>query len=85
MPPQINEKPPRKGGNRGAPITTIVNLREGELLVCPRQALSCSRAGLWNPLPIHLKKGTCVASFRKAIYSHFLSRYNDVDYFSLSL
>ena len=38
----------------------------------------------WNSLPIHLKKGTCVTSFRKAIHGHFLMRYNDVDHFSLS-
>ena len=26
MPPRINEKPPRKGGNRGAPLTTVITL-----------------------------------------------------------
>ena len=31
-----------------------------------------------------LKKETCVTSLRKAIYSHFSTRYNDVDHFSLS-
>ena len=54
-----------------------MNLREGELL-----ALSATR--LWNSLPVHLKKGTCVTSFRKASYSHSLTRYNEVDHFSLS-
>ena len=39
-----------------------------------------SATRLWNSLPIDLKKGTCVTSFRKAIYSHFLTRYNDVDH-----
>ena len=39
---------------------------------------------LWNSLPLDLKKETCVTAFRKAIYSHFLTRYNDVDHFSLS-
>ena len=61
-------------------------------LVCPRynreseggRTFSVSATRLWNSLPINLKKGTCVTSFRKAIYSHFLSRYNDVDHFSLS-
>ena len=58
-------------------------------LVCPRynreseggRTLSVSVTRLWNFLPIHLKKGTCVTSFRKAIYSHFLTRYNDVHHF----
>ena len=61
-------------------------------LVCPRynreseggRTFSVSATRLWNSLPIDLKKGTCVTSFRKAIYSHFLTRYNDVDHFSLS-
>ena len=60
--------------------------------VCPRynreseggRTFSVSATRLWNSLPIDLKKGTCVTSFRKAIYSHFLTRYNDVDHFSLS-
>ena len=49
-------------------------------LVCPRynreseggRTFSVSATRLWNSLPIDLKKGTCVTSFRKAIYSHFL-------------
>ena len=61
-------------------------------LVCPRynreseggRTFSVSATRLWNSLPIDLKKGTCVTSFRKAIYSHFLTRYNDVDHFSFS-
>ena len=61
-------------------------------LVCPRynreseggRTFSVSATRLWNSLPIDLKKGTCVTSFRKAIYSQFLVRYNDVDHFSLS-
>ena len=48
------------------------------------RTFSVSATRLWNSLPIDLKKGTCVTSFRKAIYSHFLTRYNDVDHFSLS-
>ena len=48
-------------------------------LVCPRynreseggRTFSVSATRLWNSLPINLKKGTCVTSFRKAIYSHF--------------
>ena len=60
--------------------------------VCPRydrkseegRTFSVSATRLWNSLPINLKKGICVTSFRKAIYSHFLTRYNDVDHFSLS-
>ena len=48
------------------------------------RTLSVSATRLWNSLPIRLRKGTCVTSFRKAIYSHFLTRYNDVDHFSLS-
>ena len=60
--------------------------------VCPRynresergKTFSVSATRLWNSLPINLKIGTCVTSFRKAIYSHFLTRYNDVDHFSLS-
>ena len=54
----------------------IVNLREGELLACPRPGFAT--------LPINVKKGTCVTSIKKAIYSHFLTRYNDVDHFSIS-
>ena len=38
----------------------------------------------WNSLPIDIKKGTCLTSLRKAIYSHFLMRYNDIDHFNLS-
>ena len=61
-------------------------------LVCPRynreseggRTFIVSATRLWNSLPIDLKKGTCVTSFRKAIYSHFLTRYKDVDHFSLS-
>ena len=48
------------------------------------RTFSVSATRLWNSLPINLKKGTGVTSFRKAIYSHFLRRYNDVDHFSLS-
>ena len=48
------------------------------------KTFSVSSTRLWNSLPIDLKKGTCVTSFRKALYSHFLTRYNDVDHFSLS-
>ena len=56
-------------------------------LVCPRynreseggRTFSVSATRLWNSLPINLKKGTCVTSFKKAIY---LTRYNDVDHFS---
>ena len=49
-------------------------------LVCPRynreseggRTFSVSATRLWNSLPINLKKGTRVTSFRKAIYSHFV-------------
>ena len=52
--------------------------------VCPRynreseggRTFSVSATRLWNSLPIDLNKGTCVTSFRKAIYSHFLTRYD---------
>ncbi|CAH3045959.1 unnamed protein product, partial [Porites lobata] len=45
-------------------------------LVCPRynreseggRSFSVSATRLWNSLPIDLKRGTCVTSFRKAIY-----------------
>ena len=48
-------------------------------LVCPRynreseggRTFGVSATMLWNSLPINLKKGTCVTSFRKVIYSHF--------------
>ena len=48
--------------------------------VCPRydrkseegRTFSVSATRLWNSLPINLKKGTWVTSFRKAIYSHFV-------------
>ena len=61
-------------------------------LVCPRynreseggRTFSVSATRLWNSLPLYIKKETRVTSFRKAIYSHFLTRYNDVDHFSLS-
>ena len=61
-------------------------------LVCPKynseseggRTFSVSATRLWNSMPINLEKGTCVISFRKAIYSHFLTRYNDVDHFSFS-
>ena len=61
-------------------------------LVCPRynheseggRTFSVSATRLWNSLPIDLKKGTCVTSFRKAIYSLLLMRYNDVDHLSFS-
>ena len=57
-------------------------------LVCPRynriseggRTFSVSATRLWNFLPTDLEKGTCVTSFRKAINSHFLTRYNDVDH-----
>ena len=60
-------------------------------LVCPRynresdgeRPFSVSASRFWNSLQINLKKGTCVTSFRKANYTHFLTRYNNVDYFSL--
>ena len=48
------------------------------------RTFSVSAASLWNSLPINLKKGVYVTSFRKAIYIHFLTRCNDVDHFSLS-
>ena len=43
-----------------------------------------SATRLWNSLAINLKKGKCVTSLTKAIYSHFLTRYNDVDHFQLA-
>ena len=64
-----------RSGRYSAP-DIIVNLREGELLACPRPGFAT--------LPINVKKGTCVTSIKKAIYSHFLTRYNDVDHFSIS-
>ena len=48
------------------------------------RTFSVSATRLWDSLPINLKKGTCVTSFRKVIYSHSLTRHNDVDHFSLS-
>ena len=44
-----------------------------------------SATRLWNSLPINLKEGKCVTSFRKALYSHFLTRYNDVDQWHLKV
>ena len=46
------------------------------------RTFSVSATRLWNSLPTNLKKGISVTSFRKATYS--LTRYNDVDHFSLS-
>ena len=48
------------------------------------RTFSVSATRLWNSLPTYLKKVISVTSFRKATYSHFLTRYNDVDHFSLS-
>lgn len=61
-------------------------------LVCHRynreteggRTFSMSTTRLWNSLPINIKKVTCVTSSRKAIYKHFLTRYNDVDHFSVA-
>ena len=58
-------------------------------LVCPRynresdggRTFSVSAIRFWNSLPTNLKKGISVTLFRKATYSHFLTRYNDVDHF----
>ena len=62
-------------------------------VVCPRynresegeRTFSVSVTRLWNSLPINLKKKTYVTSFRKATYSHFLSKYNDFDHFSIQV
>ena len=48
------------------------------------RTFSMSASRPWNSLPICLKNRSCLTSFRKATYSHCLTRYNDVDHFSLS-
>ena len=61
-------------------------------LVCPRynreseggRTFSVSATRLWNSLPINLKKGTRVTSFRKAIYSHFVLKRDTMTLISLA-
>ena len=38
-----------------------------------RRTFSVPATRLWTSLPINLKKGPCVTSFRKVIYSHFFN------------